>query len=421
MTFETLNRRPIVTFLVALLFLNILWLNIVGQFFAEHHYLPSPFINDKSNTFMDFYNTLWWSEREPYSDWKSVYPPLNFLLAKSIMLLFPGGSECTPECLRDIGKLFYVIYVAVFVLLLCLIFMAKIWRQEKFLVVALGFASTITSLPFLFLLERGNFLIFSLPLFSWLLSRPRRLYIPLSLLVNLKPYFIIFFVSCAVGRYWRQLFLTIIASSIIFLAGMVVYGLSSLEVFSHIFLHANSPLYSRPEILSFPTSIGAFEYAFESTILVKYLGLNVSSLLYIALYIGKYILLAYVVIVVYASVRSNLITQEIDNNNLLLFLLIALLTISHNIGGYGLVLVVVALPLFFSTSNYNNFDGLLLLLYISPLLDSIGIITFPVGVSFSYLGNEYQEVNWSGTLGTIFRPVIGSILTIRLSCRLIKC
>ncbi len=55
----------------------------------KYGYLPSPFINDKSNSFMDLYNTMCWSSRgEYYSIWSSVYPPINFLLFQMIQGVF---------------------------------------------------------------------------------------------------------------------------------------------------------------------------------------------------------------------------------------------------------------------------------------------------------------------------------------------
>src|SRR5664279_5839562 len=44
-------------------------------------YLPAPFIFNKLDTFMDLYNPLWWSGEEgKYGEWRSIYPPLNYVI-----------------------------------------------------------------------------------------------------------------------------------------------------------------------------------------------------------------------------------------------------------------------------------------------------------------------------------------------------
>jgi len=45
------------------------------NYFDAYGYLPAPFIYDKHDTFMDFFNVLYWAGDEGrYTDWHSVYP-----------------------------------------------------------------------------------------------------------------------------------------------------------------------------------------------------------------------------------------------------------------------------------------------------------------------------------------------------------
>ena len=42
-------------------------------FLNSHGYLPTPFIYDKSDTFMDFFHTMIWADRDGrYTEWGSV-------------------------------------------------------------------------------------------------------------------------------------------------------------------------------------------------------------------------------------------------------------------------------------------------------------------------------------------------------------
>jgi len=71
--------------LVLILIINALGLAYYISHVIEYGYLPSPFVYDKSDTFMDLFNTMYWAYYEGrYTDWGSVYPPLGFLFLKII-------------------------------------------------------------------------------------------------------------------------------------------------------------------------------------------------------------------------------------------------------------------------------------------------------------------------------------------------
>jgi len=74
------NWRPkVLAYLSIVLLLNIAGLWYYIDYFASNGYLPSPFVYDKSDTFMDLFNTMYWVYDDGrYTDWGSVYPPLGF-------------------------------------------------------------------------------------------------------------------------------------------------------------------------------------------------------------------------------------------------------------------------------------------------------------------------------------------------------
>jgi hypothetical protein len=54
-------------------------------FYSNKNYLPAPFILDKNDTFMDFYNPLFWVINDGfYETYNSVYPAINYYILKII-------------------------------------------------------------------------------------------------------------------------------------------------------------------------------------------------------------------------------------------------------------------------------------------------------------------------------------------------
>lgn len=78
--------------------LSVIFTVYLLAFFFLESYLPAPFVVNKNDTFMDFYNVFHWSMREgAYTEWASVYPPVNFLIIGVFKYIFDvydlnGGS-----------------------------------------------------------------------------------------------------------------------------------------------------------------------------------------------------------------------------------------------------------------------------------------------------------------------------------------
>ena len=163
------------------------------HFFAANGYLPAPFVHDKADTFMDFFHTLYWAFNPGrYTDWMSVYPPLNFLAMQAVGFLFSPSDVNDAFDLRQNGTAVIWFLIACYLVLPALMFKARCWAPFTFPEKALLYIITVTASPLLFALERGNLVIFALPLISWLISaRGAMQSFAFALLVNLKPYFAI--------------------------------------------------------------------------------------------------------------------------------------------------------------------------------------------------------------------------------------
>jgi hypothetical protein len=192
--------------------------------FAENGYLPSPFVYDKADTFMDFFHSMYWAD-EPgrYTDWNSVYPPLNFLFLKGVRwLLFGQVHESDAFTLRDSAKPFIPYIVAAFAASPLFAFRHDLWRGFTATQKALLFISCLLSPPMLFTIERGNLIIFALGFLALALAKPgwTRTF-AIGMLINIKPYFALYLVAFAISQRPRELVsCTMMAGAIFLVSGI---------------------------------------------------------------------------------------------------------------------------------------------------------------------------------------------------------
>ncbi len=163
--------------------------------FHTQQYLPSPFVYDKSNTFMDLFNPLYWANNEGRFDiWKSIYPPLNFIILKIISFIFNEESRIINAfAMRGEGQAIILFYSMIFFIFPVFLVTSAKWEKvvkNKYQAL-LWYLIIITNAPLLFMFERGNLILLcftSLPLLLsefWLLR-----IVAMSILVNIKTYFV---------------------------------------------------------------------------------------------------------------------------------------------------------------------------------------------------------------------------------------
>ena len=169
--------------------LSIIYFVYIVSFYFNNSYLPAPFVVNKNDTFMDFYNVLHWSLRDgAYTEWYSIYPPLNFLITKVFQLLILDDPSGGSILLRDkIGnKIIYLIITYI----LCIFISIKISCKDIFTkkIEVLYFIIIVMSAPFLFALERANLIILTVPLLSLYIYSNNRIIKPLmfAILINIK-------------------------------------------------------------------------------------------------------------------------------------------------------------------------------------------------------------------------------------------
>ncbi len=208
-----------------------------GWFFDQKGYLPQPFFYEPSDTFMDWFNTAYWS-RDPgaYDSWRTIYPPLTFVVVR--MLGFDRcyvSNEGLPS--RDCDWLGIVAILTMFVInvVLCWLTFRKIDRRtawQRTIALSMG-------MPMLFALERGNILLLTFTCFILalgpLLASARLRWLAAGLAINFKVYIVAAFAVLLLKRRWRWTEGVALATIGVYLVSYVIFGAGSpIEIYQNI-------------------------------------------------------------------------------------------------------------------------------------------------------------------------------------------
>lgn len=200
----------------------------VAQFFLTRGYLPQPFIWDPQDTFMDWFNPAYWANREgAYSVWRSIYPPLSFMLLR--VLSIPRCYASSPFAARDCDIVGVAAILVFYIACIVASFMA--FRRHQPRVAMVRTIALAFSYPALFVLERGNllipcFLCFVLAYGDLLKSRWGQA-LAVAMTINFKPYLLVPAFAFAFKRRWRLLEAAGIATIAVYLISWGFVGAGS--------------------------------------------------------------------------------------------------------------------------------------------------------------------------------------------------
>ncbi len=377
-------------------------------FFLDEGYLPAPFIYNKFDTFMDFFTTLEWAPNPGrYTEWGSVYPPLNFIglkvLASSLGFIIDGhGLE-----LRADGSPIVAFLICSYLTLPALMLKARCWNVFSLAEKALLYVITLTAAPFLFGIERGNLIIFSLPFISWLISsRGGGQALAFAFLVNIKPYFVL--VGGAVLGQPRKAILFALLSSLLFAGTGLVLDENFLVLLPNLFKYSQADdLLSLREVMAFPTSIGAFAVLLRGVDPGRSFGGSDLTFGDIATLLD----LARVALVLLTL--TSLAVIPTSNSRIKVAISFVLITnIGISPGGYSLSFLIPLLPILFrlQARSFYIFCTMGCLL---PL-DSMTLLSEDLGSMYSYVSGQEENVIWTLGLGSLVRPVINFVFLIVL-------
>lgn len=383
----------------------------------DNGYLPSPFIYDKSNTFMDFFNTLYWAYEEArYSEWGSVYPPLGFIVLRVLNFIFSGSLYGDSEQMRDNSQFVIAGLYLIYLLIPAVIINMRYWKDFLLHEKALIYFIIALSSPMLFTLERGNLILLAPIFLALALSKigfARSLSI--ALLINLKPYFALLLIYYVARKNWRGLTGCITISGLIFIITGLALDNDFLYFFINLFSFSQeSELFSLREVMALPSSLSAFSYILnhpdgamfaasllthEQVTIIVYL---IESIKWTALGIALAILF--------------MKTDKVRDAEIFVLLAVIISNLGIWVGGYTYIFYIALIPVVVKMKANSIY--IILLSLIALPLDIIPVLGDYIGMQFSYIAGENIEIYWTMGLGSILRPTANILLLMLLSYEL---
>jgi len=412
------GRRKTLAYISVLLLLNAAGFSYYIYYLMDNGYLPSPFIYDKSNTFMDFFNTLYWAYEEGrYSDWGSVYPPLGFIILRVINYIFAGPLFGDSELIRDNSQFVIAGICLIYLAVPAIILSMKYWRvfltSEK---VLLYFIILLSS-PMLFTLERGNLILLA-PIFLALavseIGMVRSLSI--ALLINLKPYFALLLIYYFARKNWRGLTGCITISGLIFTITGLALDNNFLYFFINLFSFSQeAELFSLREVMALPSSISAFSYILNhpdgAIFAAGFLSPERVTILIYLIETLKWCALGIALAALFMR------ADKIPDAEIFVLLVVFISNLGIWVGGYTYILYIALIPVVIKMRS--NWLYIILISLISMPLDIIPMLGDYIGMQFSYLAGEKIEIYWTMGLGGILRPSANILLLMLLSYELL--
>jgi glycosyl transferase family 87 len=382
--------------------------------FQENGYLPSPFVYDKADTFMDLFNPMYWAD-EPgrYTDWGSVYPPLNFLFLKGVRWLLVGQiHESDAFTLRDSAKPFIPYIVAAFAASALFVFRYDLWRGFTGVQKALFFFIFLLSPPMMFSIERGNLIIFALGFLALALARPgwTRTF-AIGMLINIKPYFALYLVAFAISQRPRELISCTMMAGAIFLISGILLDEHFLEFVQNLFQFSQDlSLFSPRELLGLPSSVSAF-----TQILRMYLFSGGSPSL-AGLYIGS--IIALVESIKWLAILATFLSLGLGGRRIPIEITLAVTTIAITnlgvwVGGYSFILYVCLIPILCRLTYSKIYLACVFLIFMP--IDVITLFSESLGNRYSYLSDATVPVNFQVSLEAFLRPIVNFCLLLTIS------
>jgi hypothetical protein len=397
----------------------ILGINFVGiyyfvNFYFDSGYLPAPFIFDKSNTFMDLFNVLYWAYDDGrYTNWASVYPPLNFIILRIFNFICSGTGFGDPELMRDSSQVL-IFWMFVFYLVMPIIVMRlKYWRDITYTERVLLYFAIVISSPMLFALERANLILFA-PIFLALVISEAGVSRAASaaILINIKPYFALITIYYVAKRDWKGFIICALLSGLLFLITGLALDDAYLNFFTNLFnFYQEASLFSLREVMAFPSSISAFSYILKHPDGVNFVSefISVKVISYIALMIELAKFLVLITSLVVLFMRSKIVSAA----EIFSLIVVMISNLGIWVGGYTIILYITLIPVFAKMRNKWLCIGLAALMAMP--LDVISIYGDFLGIQYVYLTAEYVDIHWTLGLGSVIRPLANLMLLLLLS------
>jgi hypothetical protein len=401
-------------FISAILLLNIAGFFYYIYFFTEKGYLSSPFIYDKSNTFMDLFNVVYWAYDDGrYTDWGSVYPPLSFIILRFFYFVFAGAGFGDPELMRENSQ-FVIVGMCLFYLAVpAMILSTKYWQEFPKIEKILIYFVIVLSSPMLFTLERGNLILITPVLLALALSKigiARSLSI--ALLINIKPYFAILMIYYIAKKNWKGFATCSVLSSLIFAISGLALDNNFLVFFTNLFgFSRNAELFSLREVMALPSSISAFSYILKhpdgAAFVSDFLSSESTAMIIYLIEAAKWSALALSLAALFMRSR------QMRDAEVFVLLVVVITNLDTWVGGYTCIFYIALIPVVIKMRA--KFQYITLTSIMAMPLDIIPLWGNYIGMKYSYLAADHIEILWTIGMGSIIRPIANFVLLLLLS------
>lgn len=366
-----------------------------------------------NDTFMDLFNTNSYAfDKYVYEDWKTLYLPFVFAIARlfvedkcqGFVSLDLRGCSLTPAlilCLVDILTIFFVTkYIRI--------------ANSKTLVLKYRLMLTFAifmSLPNLFMVERGNFIVLCLPLLLIVLYQKNDYIkcLSLALTISLKIYLLALVPALLkLCRSSNLIIFTAICFFAINFVSLYILDFPSWDLFVDNILLFASSVPSSFEKLWFPTSVTAWlkvtnTNKFEDlSLLTQFAITSATSVALICVY--------FITLLAIYSIISK--RSQIKFDQVLLVILILILINFDSVGSYGYTLLLIFFPTIFN-ANFNYIIPMLLFLIFSPIDIEIG--PYRTITAYSFWSGNIVQFTSGITLLAYMRPIALLVLSTIIS------
>jgi hypothetical protein len=410
-----INKIDLTKALYLILFFELINVAYYAYYLSKYSYLPSPFILDKNDTFMDFYKPLYWVIKDGfYTSFKSVYPAINYFLLRIFSLGISPDQASNPFQLRNDFPILGIIISLIYVLIVWVVVNIGEWRKVNFSHKGLIFLACVLSVPVLFGLERGNLIFLALLFMALYLSasNPWVKAICLGLLINIKPYFAILLLQYLNIYHLNKIefIRSTLAALVIFFTLGLLADMNFVDFFKSYLSFANNTTLSVEGILALPHSIAAL-----STIksLINF-GDGSKYTFWFSLLKG----ISYISVVFLLGMA---LVKKLTPLETLIASMIILTNFSISTGGYIFIIYIILIPYLLNNQEYRNFIIYILLIYVFPF-DFINFWNVNYSHVISYLGGDLliNNPNLYISFGSLVRPLLNFSLMMGFLLHLVK-
>lgn len=327
-----------------------------------------------------------------------------------------GGWFTDPNCisylpltLRDCNgyQIAPIFFIDILYCVVCGVYIARKINADKY-VAFLVALSLFLSLPNLFALERGNYIVVCAMFMIMFMQSSGILNKCLwfALMVNIKQYMVIFLSVYAVNRQYKHLLLCVVSSFMLLIGSACALGDEKwILILDNMIGFTGASEISVFEKLWFPTSINSFVKVVSSE---KFIQRHPANQYEILLFMN--LILAFVMCA-YSFTFAKIFIKKIkfDRDDFLFLTILCLLVLTDTVGGYGIIFTFPFLYIFFDPiRKYKTFCVVALFLLLTPL-DFEFIPTRNV-IDRSYLISSYIYSSVGVTFLSYAKPFVILIL-----------